>query len=73
MLNRTGVFSDVTTHRDLNGKDRATSAVLTQPELTQPELAQTELTRSELTSSGQTLPAPAPMKNGVKSDERIGQ
>src|SRR6476661_8565446 len=30
MLNRTGVFSEVTTHRDLNGKDRATSAVLTQ-------------------------------------------
>lgn len=29
MLNRTGVFSEVTTHRDLNGKDRATSAVLT--------------------------------------------
>jgi release factor glutamine methyltransferase len=28
MLNRTGVFSEVTTHRDLNGKDRATSAVL---------------------------------------------
>ena len=29
MLNRTGSFSEVTTHRDLNGKDRATSAVLT--------------------------------------------
>jgi len=28
MLNRTGVFAEVTTHRDLNGKDRATSAVL---------------------------------------------
>lgn len=29
MLNRSGSFSEVTTHRDLNGKDRATSAVLT--------------------------------------------
>ena len=28
MLNRAGVFAEVTTHRDLNGKDRATSAVL---------------------------------------------
>ncbi len=31
MLDRTGVWSDVTTHRDLNGKDRATSAVLAAP------------------------------------------
>jgi len=31
MLTRAGVWSDVTTHRDLNGRDRATSAVLTQP------------------------------------------
>ncbi|MGO4230722.1 peptide chain release factor N(5)-glutamine methyltransferase [Arthrobacter sp. YAF34] len=29
MLKRSGNFSEVTTHRDLNGKDRATSAVLT--------------------------------------------
>lgn len=28
MLNRAAVFAEVTTHRDLNGKDRATSAVL---------------------------------------------
>lgn len=28
MLKRAGVFAEVTTHRDLNGKDRATSAVL---------------------------------------------
>ena len=28
MLKRTGLFAEVTTHRDLNGKDRATSAVL---------------------------------------------
>jgi release factor glutamine methyltransferase len=28
MLERTGLWTDVTTHRDLNGKDRATSAVL---------------------------------------------
>jgi len=48
MLNRTGVFAEVTTHRDLNGKDRATSAVLA--------------------PSG-----PAPAKNRVTSDERIGQ
>ncbi|MEN3344016.1 MAG: release factor glutamine methyltransferase, partial [Arthrobacter sp.] len=31
MLNRTGLWSEVTTHRDLNGKDRATSAVLAVP------------------------------------------
>jgi len=29
MLDRTGLWSEVTTHLDLNGKDRATSAVLT--------------------------------------------
>jgi release factor glutamine methyltransferase len=29
MLNRTGLWSEVTTHRDLNGKERATSAVRT--------------------------------------------
>ncbi|MET3919769.1 peptide chain release factor N(5)-glutamine methyltransferase [Arthrobacter sp. UYEF20] len=29
MLNRSGVWSEVTTHLDLNGKERATSAVLT--------------------------------------------
>lgn len=28
MLNRSGVWSEVSSHRDLNGKDRATSAVL---------------------------------------------
>ena len=33
MLKRTGRFSEVTTHRDLNGKDRATSAVLTPSEI----------------------------------------
>ncbi|AXJ11378.1 peptide chain release factor N(5)-glutamine methyltransferase [Arthrobacter sp. PM3] len=31
MMTRTGLWSDVTTHRDLNGRDRATSAVLTPP------------------------------------------
>ncbi|MCU1533207.1 MAG: prmC [Arthrobacter sp.] len=31
MLDRTGLWSEVTTHRDLNGKDRATSAVLAVP------------------------------------------
>ncbi len=31
MLNRSGSFSEVTTHQDLNGKDRATSAVLAGP------------------------------------------
>ncbi len=31
MLNRAGLWTDVTTHRDLNGKDRATSAVLAAP------------------------------------------
>lgn len=31
MLNRAGLWTDVTTHRDLNGKDRATSAVLATP------------------------------------------
>ncbi len=31
MLNRAGIWTDVTTHRDLNGKDRATSAVLAVP------------------------------------------
>ena len=33
MLKRTGRFAEVTTHRDLNGKDRATSAVLTPSEI----------------------------------------
>ena len=28
MLNRSGLWTEVTTHLDLNGKDRATSAVL---------------------------------------------
>jgi release factor glutamine methyltransferase len=28
MLKRSGLWSDVTTHFDLNGKERATSAVL---------------------------------------------
>lgn len=32
MLKRTELWSDVTTHRDLNGKERATSAVLTVPD-----------------------------------------
>jgi len=32
MLGRAGVFAEVATHRDLNGKDRATSAVLTPSE-----------------------------------------
>jgi release factor glutamine methyltransferase len=31
MLKRTGVWTDVTTHFDLNGKERATSAVLASP------------------------------------------
>ncbi|APX03431.1 peptide chain release factor N(5)-glutamine methyltransferase [Arthrobacter sp. QXT-31] len=31
MLNRTGLWTDVTTHFDLNGKERATSAVLAFP------------------------------------------
>jgi release factor glutamine methyltransferase len=31
MLERSGLWSGVTTHRDLNGKDRATSAVLADP------------------------------------------
>jgi len=31
MLKRSGVWSDVTTHLDLNGKERATSAVLKEP------------------------------------------
>ncbi|RKR20262.1 release factor glutamine methyltransferase [Arthrobacter oryzae] len=31
MLNRSGSFTEVTTHQDLNGKDRATSAVLAGP------------------------------------------
>jgi release factor glutamine methyltransferase len=31
MLNRTGKWTDVTTHLDLNGKERATSAVLASP------------------------------------------
>jgi len=31
MLKRTGIWTDVTTHFDLNGKERATSAVLSSP------------------------------------------
>jgi release factor glutamine methyltransferase len=31
MLQRSGLWTGVTTHRDLNGKDRATSAVLAGP------------------------------------------
>ena len=31
MLERSGLWTGVTTHRDLNGKDRATSAVLADP------------------------------------------
>lgn len=31
MLNRSGVWTEVATHRDLNGRDRATSAVLAGP------------------------------------------
>jgi release factor glutamine methyltransferase len=31
MLKRTGLWTDVTTHFDLNGKERATSAVLAFP------------------------------------------
>jgi release factor glutamine methyltransferase len=31
MLKRSGLWSDVTTHFDLNGKERATSAVLAVP------------------------------------------
>jgi release factor glutamine methyltransferase len=42
MLNRTGVFSEVRTHRDLNGKDRATSAVLTPSD---PDKVRTETVR----------------------------
>ena len=34
MLERTGLWTEVTTHRDLNGKDRATSAVLAGRRLT---------------------------------------
>jgi release factor glutamine methyltransferase len=31
MLQRSGLWDDVSTHRDLNGKERATSAVLAGP------------------------------------------
>jgi release factor glutamine methyltransferase len=31
MLSRSGVWTDITTHLDLNGKERATSAVLSGP------------------------------------------
>ena len=47
MLTRTGLWSEVTTHRDLNGKDRATSAVLAASVLTPSEPALSELTPSE--------------------------
>jgi release factor glutamine methyltransferase len=31
MLQKSGLWSDVATHLDLNGKERATSAVLKEP------------------------------------------
>jgi release factor glutamine methyltransferase len=42
MLNRTGLWSEVTTHRDLNGKDRATSAVLAVPPARRSGLARSD-------------------------------
>jgi release factor glutamine methyltransferase len=62
MLKNTGLWSEVTTHLDLNGKERATSAVLSAPVPDQHTAQSTARSTAQSTA-----------RINARSDERIGQ